>query len=89
MNTEHNSTPTFDRSDLRKALGSFGTGVTIVSTKGADNRLIGVQLGLPGRRLREALPQDVGLQACRVDSETPCSNVAEARVVRHGFGVEQ
>ena len=42
MNTEKTSTPTFDRSDLRKALGSFGTGVTIVSTKASDNRLVGV-----------------------------------------------
>ncbi len=38
MNTEQ----TFDRLDLRKALGSFGTGVTIVTTKSTDERLVGV-----------------------------------------------
>jgi flavin reductase (DIM6/NTAB) family NADH-FMN oxidoreductase RutF len=38
MNTKH----TFDRLDLRKALGSFGTGVTIVTTKASDHRLVGV-----------------------------------------------
>ena len=42
MNTKQPSHPTFDRLDLRKALGSFGTGVTIVTTKAADNRLVGV-----------------------------------------------
>jgi flavin reductase (DIM6/NTAB) family NADH-FMN oxidoreductase RutF len=38
MNTKHQ----FDRLDFRKALGSFGTGVTIVTTKAADARLVGV-----------------------------------------------
>jgi flavin reductase (DIM6/NTAB) family NADH-FMN oxidoreductase RutF len=38
MNTKH----PFDRLDFRKALGSFGTGVTIVTTKAADARLVGV-----------------------------------------------
>jgi flavin reductase (DIM6/NTAB) family NADH-FMN oxidoreductase RutF len=38
MNTKH----PFDRLDLRKAFGSFGTGVTIVTTKALDNRLVGV-----------------------------------------------
>lgn len=42
MNTPQTSVPTFDRSDLRKALGSFGTGVTIISTKTSDDRLIGL-----------------------------------------------
>lgn len=37
-----NTKQTFDRSDLRKALGSFGTGVTIVTTKSTDERLVGV-----------------------------------------------
>ena len=37
-----NTKQTFDRLDLRKALGSFGTGVTIVTTKSPDGRLIGV-----------------------------------------------
>jgi flavin reductase (DIM6/NTAB) family NADH-FMN oxidoreductase RutF len=37
-----NTKQAFDRLDLRKALGSFGTGVTIVTTKSPDGRLIGV-----------------------------------------------
>ncbi len=32
----------FDLLDLRKALGCFGTGVTIVTAKSADNRMVGV-----------------------------------------------
>ena len=42
MNTKLNVSNSFDRLDLRKALGSFGTGVTIVTTKAHDDRLIGV-----------------------------------------------
>lgn len=42
MNTNYSLAPTFDRLDLRKALGSFGTGVTIVTSKASDNRLVGV-----------------------------------------------
>lgn len=38
MNTK---TP-FDRLDFRKALGCFGTGVTVVTTKASDSRLVGV-----------------------------------------------
>jgi hypothetical protein len=38
MNTKY----PFDRFDLRKALGSFGTGVTIVTTKASDQRFVGV-----------------------------------------------
>ena len=38
MNTDTN----FDRRDLRKAFSSFGTGVTIVTTKTHDNRLVGL-----------------------------------------------
>ncbi len=37
-----NTKQAFDRLDLRKALGSFGTGVTIVTAKSSDNRLVGV-----------------------------------------------
>lgn len=37
-----NTNQTFDQLDLRKALGSFGTGVTIVTTKSTDERLVGV-----------------------------------------------
>jgi flavin reductase (DIM6/NTAB) family NADH-FMN oxidoreductase RutF len=37
-----NTKQPFDRLDLRKALGSFGTGVTIVTTKSSDNRMVGV-----------------------------------------------
>jgi len=42
MYTNQTITQYFDRTDLRKALGSFGTGVTIVTTKAPDERLIGV-----------------------------------------------
>ena len=38
MNTDNS----FDRYDLRKAFGSFGTGVTIVTTKTQDERLVGL-----------------------------------------------
>lgn len=38
MNTEKK----FDRQDLRKAFGSFGTGVTIVTTKTKEGRLVGL-----------------------------------------------
>jgi len=38
MNTDNS----FDRFDLRKAFGSFGTGVTIVTTKTHDERLVGL-----------------------------------------------
>lgn len=34
--------PGFDPRDLRRALGSFGTGVTVVSTLAADGRRVGV-----------------------------------------------
>lgn len=40
MNTE--STPTFDKRDLRNALGTFGTGVTVVTAGNAQTRLVGV-----------------------------------------------
>ena len=42
MNTNQANATTFDRLDLRKALGTFGTGVTIVTTKASDHRLVGV-----------------------------------------------
>lgn len=42
MNTKSDGAPTFDHLDLRKALGSFGTGVTIVTTKASNQRLVGV-----------------------------------------------
>jgi 3-hydroxy-9,10-secoandrosta-1,3,5(10)-triene-9,17-dione monooxygenase reductase component len=35
-------TKTFDRLDFRKALGSFPTGVTIISARTAEGRLVGV-----------------------------------------------
>jgi flavin reductase (DIM6/NTAB) family NADH-FMN oxidoreductase RutF len=38
MNTEQ----TFDRFDLRKAFGCFGTGVTIVTTQTTDGRWVGL-----------------------------------------------
>lgn len=38
MNTKHS----FDRLDFRKALGCFGTGVTVVTAKASDSRLVGV-----------------------------------------------
>lgn len=34
--------PPFDSRDLRKAFGSFATGVTVVTSRGADGRLVGV-----------------------------------------------
>ncbi len=37
-----NTQTAFDRFDLRKALGNFGTGVTIVTTRSLDDRLVGV-----------------------------------------------
>jgi flavin reductase (DIM6/NTAB) family NADH-FMN oxidoreductase RutF len=37
-----NNKQIFDRLDLRKALGCFGTGVTVVTTKASDHRLVGV-----------------------------------------------
>ena len=40
MNTE--STPPFDKRDLRNALGTFGTGVTVVTAGNAQTRLVGV-----------------------------------------------
>ncbi len=41
MNTQ--ATPSaFDSRDLRKALGRFGTGVTVITTLSADQRRIGV-----------------------------------------------
>ena len=42
MNTSQLSMPTFDRFDLRKALGRFATGVTIISTITSDRRLVGL-----------------------------------------------
>jgi flavin reductase (DIM6/NTAB) family NADH-FMN oxidoreductase RutF len=37
-----NTKVALDRFDLRKALGNFGTGVTIVTTRSTDNRMVGV-----------------------------------------------
>lgn len=42
MNTKQSPASNFDRLDLRKALGNFGTGVTIVTSKATDQRLVGV-----------------------------------------------
>ncbi len=42
MNTEGAPLSGFDPLDLRRALGSFGTGVTIVTTRPGDRRLVGV-----------------------------------------------
>jgi flavin reductase (DIM6/NTAB) family NADH-FMN oxidoreductase RutF len=40
MNTK--SSPSFDKRDLRNALGSFGTGVTVVTSGSKQTRLVGV-----------------------------------------------
>jgi flavin reductase (DIM6/NTAB) family NADH-FMN oxidoreductase RutF len=40
MNTKNNSTR--DKRDLRNALGSFGTGVTVVTSGNSQSRLVGV-----------------------------------------------
>ena len=40
MNTK--ITPTFDKRDLRNALGSFGTGVTVVTSGSQKTRYVGV-----------------------------------------------
>jgi flavin reductase (DIM6/NTAB) family NADH-FMN oxidoreductase RutF len=40
MNTK--SSPSFDKRDLRNALGSFGTGVTVVTSGNMQTRLVGV-----------------------------------------------
>ena len=40
MNTK--SFPSFDKRDLRNALGSFGTGVTVVTSGSKQTRLVGV-----------------------------------------------
>ena len=40
MNTK--SSPSFDKRDLRNALGSFGTGVTVVTSGTKQTRLVGV-----------------------------------------------
>ena len=40
MNTK--SSPSFDKRDLRNALGSFGTGVTVVTSGTKQSRLVGV-----------------------------------------------
>ena len=37
-----NTKQSFDHLDLRKALSSFGTGVTVVTTKSPDNNLVGL-----------------------------------------------
>jgi flavin reductase (DIM6/NTAB) family NADH-FMN oxidoreductase RutF len=40
MNTKINTT--WDKRDLRKALGSFGTGVTVVTSGNSQSRWVGV-----------------------------------------------
>ncbi len=40
MNTK--LSPSFDKRDLRNALGSFGTGVTVVTSGSKQTRLVGV-----------------------------------------------
>ena len=40
MNTKSNTT--WDKRDLRNALGSFGTGVTVVTSGNSQSRLVGV-----------------------------------------------
>jgi len=40
MNTKNNIT--WDKRELRNALGSFGTGVTVVTSGNAQSRLVGV-----------------------------------------------
>jgi flavin reductase (DIM6/NTAB) family NADH-FMN oxidoreductase RutF len=37
-----NTSPQFDKQDLRRALGTFGTGVTVVTTKANNSTAIGV-----------------------------------------------
>jgi len=42
MQPDHATHSPFDRADLRRALGTFPTGVTVVTARGSDGRRLGV-----------------------------------------------